>query len=149
MLTLRFFFPSVYIYIQEYIVCLVYQRAQQHGHATHSWVCLVMRLKSFRPAVDKSWRVIYYKSQGRQMVVLSIFSGNFVYVNNKKTLYVVIFNFHSNIFTLARQKCCASIQVMPTAYYIRHKNWYKYFHNLTSRINRFPMKTFFKYQKWD
>ena len=25
-------------------------------------------------------------------------------------------------------------------YYIRHKNWYKYFHSLTSRINWFPMK---------
>jgi hypothetical protein len=32
---------------------------QQHGHAhaTHSWVCLMMRLKSFCPEVDKSWRV--------------------------------------------------------------------------------------------
>ena len=65
-----------------------YQRAQralqQHGHATHSWDCLMMRLKSFRPEVDKSWRVIYYKSQSRQMVVLSIFSEYFFYVNNKK-----------------------------------------------------------------
>ena len=25
--------------------------------ATNSWVCLMMRLKSFRSEVDKSWRV--------------------------------------------------------------------------------------------
>jgi hypothetical protein len=29
-----------------------------HPHATHSWVCLMMRLKSFRPEVNKSWRVM-------------------------------------------------------------------------------------------
>jgi hypothetical protein len=55
---------KIFLFIDQshriFAISLRAQRAlHQHGHAhaTHSWVCLMMRLKSFHPEVDKSWQV--------------------------------------------------------------------------------------------
>ena len=44
-----------------------------------------------------------------------------LYIGHAYSYYFVIFNFHANIYTLARQKYCARIQAMPTPYYMYKK----------------------------